>query len=191
MAMIDLARQVWRWMVIQGTLTLLFGVAVSIWPDSTIVLLLILFAFSAIGGGLASLVLMFSRTENILAVVGLGLLAFASLALGVVAVIWPQVAAVGLLIFIILQALFAAIFLIILGIRVRQDQHSGGWWALIPGIAACALVPVLLIWRAGNITGPGDVLGAFAAIEGIIVIVGGFLISRELPGASQATVAAH
>ena len=189
--MIDLARQGWRWMVIHGTLTLLFGVAVSIWPDSTIVLLLILFAFSAIGGGLASLVLMFSRTENILAVVGLGLLAFASLALGVVSIIWPQVAGVGLLIFIILQALFAAVFLIILGIRVRQDQHSGGWWALIPGIVACALVPVLLIWRAGNITGPGDVLGAFAAIEGIIVIVGGFLISRELPGAPQATVAAH
>ena len=58
-------------------------------------------------------------------------------------------------------------------------------------IVACALVPALLIWRASAVTGQGDVLGAYAAIEGIILIVGGFLISRELRGAPQPTVAAH
>ena len=189
--MIDLARQGWRWMIIQGALTLLVGLAISIWPDSTTRLLLVLFAFSGIGGGLACLVLMFNRTDNILAVVGLALLAFASLALGVVAIIWPQVALVGLVIFIILQALFAAVFLIMLGVRVRKLGRSGGWWAIIPGVVACALVPVLLIWRGSGTTGPGDVLGAYAAIEGLILIVGGFLISRELRDAPQPTVTAH
>jgi hypothetical protein len=42
--MIDLARQGWRWMILQGALTLLVGLAVSIWPHSTMLLLLILFA---------------------------------------------------------------------------------------------------------------------------------------------------
>src|SRR5262245_57368342 len=41
-AMIDLARQGWRWMIVQGALTLLIGIAISIWPDSTMLLLLIL-----------------------------------------------------------------------------------------------------------------------------------------------------
>ena len=189
--MIDLARQGWRWMMIQGALTLVVGLAISFWPTSTRTLLLVLFAFSAIGGGIASLVLMFSRTNNILAVVGLALLAFASLALGVVAIIWPEVAVVGLVIFIILQALFAAIFLIMLGIKVRQLEHSGGWWAIIPGVLACALIPALLIWRGSGTNGPGDVLGAYAAIEGIILIIAGFLISRELREAPQPTVTAH
>jgi uncharacterized membrane protein HdeD (DUF308 family) len=189
--MIDLARQGWRWMIAQGTLTLLFGLAVSIWPGSTILLLVILFVFSLIGGGLASMVLMFSDTDNILAVVGLGLLGLASLALGVVAIIWPQVAAVGLLVIIILQALLAAVFLIILGVKVRQLEHGGGWWAIIPGVVVCALVPALLIWRGGSITGPGDAIGTYAAIAGIVLLVGGFLISRELRDAPQPTVAAH
>jgi uncharacterized membrane protein HdeD (DUF308 family) len=189
--MIDLARQGWRWMIVQGALTLLAGLAVSIWPDSTMLLLLILFVFAAIGGGLASMVLMFNRTDNILAVVGLGLLGLAGLALGVVAIIWPQVAAVGLLVVIILQALFAAVFLIMLGIRVRQLRHRGGWWTIIPGIVACASVPALLIWRWTSTTGPGDVVGAYAAIAGIVLIVGGFLIPRELRDAPQPAVATH
>jgi uncharacterized membrane protein HdeD (DUF308 family) len=189
--MIDLARQSWRLIIIQGALTLLFGIAISIWPAGTTMLLLVLLGFSAIVGGVASLVMMFSRTNNIFAVVGLALAAFASLALGVVTIIWPQVAVVGLVVFIILQALFAAIFLILLGINVRQLEHSGGWWAIIPGVVACALIPALLIWRGGGTTGPGDVLGAYAAIEGIILIVSGFLISRELRDAPQPTVTAH
>jgi len=188
---IDLARQSWRWMIAQGALTLLFGLAISIWPDSTMLLLLLLFAFAAIGGGLASLVLMFSRTDNILAVVGLAILGFASLALGVVAIIWPQVAAVALLVVIILQALFAAIFLIILGISVRRLRHSGGWWAIIPGVVACMTLPALLISRWAGTTGAGDVLVAFAAVTGIVLIVAGFLIPRELRGAPQPAVAAH
>src|SRR4051794_11647594 len=144
--MIDLARQGWRWMIVQGALTLLFGLAVSIWPNNTIVLLLALLAFAAIGGGLTSLVLMFTSKDNILAVVGLGMLGVASLVLGVVAIMWPPVAAVALLVVIVLQALLAAIFLIVVGIRIRQLNHSGGWWTITPGVIACASVPALLIW---------------------------------------------
>jgi len=189
--MIDLARQGWRWMVVQGVLTLLFGLAVSIWPNNTLVLLLILLAFAAIGGGLASMVLMFTSKDNILAVVGLGLFGIASMVLGVVAIIWPPVAAVGLLVAIVLQALIAAGFLIVLGLRMRSIRHSGGWWTIIPGIVACAIVPVLLIWAGNSTTGPGDVVGVYAAIEGIVLIVAGLLIPRELRDAPQPPVAAH
>ena len=187
--MIDLARQGWRWMIVQGALTLLFGLAVSIWPNNTILLLMILLAFAAIGGGLASLVLMFTSKDNILAVVGLGLLGIASLVLGVVAILWPPVVAVALLVVIVLQALLVAIFLIVLGFRVRQLNHSGGWWSIIPGVIACASVPALLIWAWTGATGPGDVVGAYAAIVGIILIVGGLLIPRELRGAPRPAVA--
>ena len=189
--MIDLARQGWRWMIVQGALTLLVGIAISIWPDRTRILLLILLGLSTIGGGVACLVLMFNRTDNILAMVGLALLALATLALGVVTFIWPEVATVGLVVFIILQAVFAAIFLIVLGVMVRRNGRGGGWWAIIPGGIACALVPVLLIWRASGTTGPGDVLGIFAALAGLILIVGGFLIPRELRETPQPAVAAH
>jgi uncharacterized membrane protein HdeD (DUF308 family) len=189
--MIDLARQGWRWMIVQGALTLLGGIAISIWPDSTRMLLLILLGLSAIGGGLACLVLMFNRTDNILAMVGLALVALASLALGVVTFIWPEVATVGLVVFIILQAVFAAIFLIVLGVMVRRSGSGGGWWAIIPGGIACALVPVLLIWSGGGTTGSGDVLGIFAALAGLILIVGGFLIPRGLRETPQPAVAAH
>ena len=131
--MIDLARQGWRWMIVQGALTLLVGLAISIWPDSTRVLLLILLGLSAIGGGLACLVLMFKRTDNILAMFGLALLALASLALGVVTFIWPEVATVGLLVFIILQAVFATMWRNTTGEDLFQSEyfpevatHTGG-----------------------------------------------------------------
>ena len=182
--MIDLARQGWRWVIVQGALTLLFGLAIGMWPQSTRNLLLIVLVLSGIGGGLASMILMLREKENIVAAVGLGLLGIACLVLGITSLIWPEVATIGLIVFIVLEALAAATFLIMVGISVRQT-NGGGLLAIISGIIAFLIVPAVLIWGAGATTGSGQLIGAYATLEGVILIVAGALLPRELPGAPQ------
>ncbi|MGV9303373.1 MULTISPECIES: HdeD family acid-resistance protein [unclassified Nonomuraea] len=158
----------WWLILIRGICAVIFGILAIIWPGMTVLVLVIFFGAYALVNGIFSLISAFrhnveSRAWLILSGV-LGILA------GIVTFVWPGVTTLALLYIIAFWAIFTGIAEVIAGIRLRK-LIDNEWMLIIGGLLSVVFGVLLLIWPASGAVALTWLIGAFAIIYGIAIII--------------------
>ncbi|MFC3550790.1 HdeD family acid-resistance protein [Lysobacter cavernae] len=127
-----------RWlMLLYGLLGLAFGAAVLLWPDNTVVALLMAFGALAVIDGIYAIGCVFRK---VVALPNALLLAYAvlSIALGVVALLQPLWLAMSLFWLVAGWLIVAGIARLVLAALLRR-LVEGHWWLAISGVCMIAL----------------------------------------------------
>lgn len=171
-------------LIIRGALALIFGVAVIVWPQATVLLLVILFGIFAIADGIMAIVLWVNQRRHGSGR-GLGWLlagGIVSVLAGVAALFWPGPTVLVVSFIIGLWALLLGISQIVLAIAVRKVVLS--WWlGLVAGILAVLIGLVLVINPTVGILGFLGLVAAFAWLFGLVLVAEGvhtWLMARRL-----------
>jgi uncharacterized membrane protein HdeD (DUF308 family) len=162
-----LARNWWI-VALRGAIAVVFGLVALFLPAITLTALVFLFAaFVLIGGILLAIAAFRDELNNVCGWLLL-LEGEIGIAVGVLAFIWPGIAALVLLDFIAAWAIATGIFEIITAIQVRK-QIENEWLLALAGTASLLFGVLLIIW---------PVAGAFAILRIIAVytIIFGFLL---------------
>jgi uncharacterized membrane protein HdeD (DUF308 family) len=167
----------WWAVLLRGVVAVAFGLACFFWPNITAATLVILFgAYALVDGILTLAMLVAGRTAERKWVALLhGLLA---MLIGAVVLAFPAFGAAALLWGIALFAIGGGVFQIVQGIRLRKQISNEG---LLIAVGAIAIVfgLILLTRTAAGALALVLVIGAFALVQGIMLIVLSFHLRSE------------
>jgi uncharacterized membrane protein HdeD (DUF308 family) len=167
-----LARNWWA-IVLRGVFAVLFGVGTFVWPGITLAaLVLLLGAYLVVDGIMAVLWALSKRNEGAFSwevfLVGL-----ASLGAGIVTLLWPGVTALALLWVIAVWAIVRGIFEILAAFHLRRELRNE-WLLILNGVLTVLFGLVLIFVPVAGILAVLWMIGAFAIVAGILMIVLGF-----------------
>jgi uncharacterized membrane protein HdeD (DUF308 family) len=153
----------WKELALRGTIALLFGVLVALWPGLTLMWLVILFAVFALAGGTISIIEALKDSSGrgrwlLLLMGGVGL------AVGILALLGPALTAVMFVLIIGATAVANGVIEIMMGVRLPKTQPSrglliasgvvsvlfGGAMNVFPGAGALALVWLISLYAVVN-----------------------------------------
>lgn len=162
----------WWTFVLRGVLALLFGVIAFVWPGLTILSLTYVFGFYAILDGIFALVAAWNfRSQDRWWVLLLeGLL---GLAAGVIAFVSPGITALALLWVIAAWAILTGILEIVAAIQLRQEIENEVWLGL-GGLASIVFGVLLVIWPGSGLVTISWLIGGYAIVFGISMLILGF-----------------
>jgi len=169
-----------RWSAVaRGIIAIVFGILALVWPELSLLALVILFAIYAMGDGVVAIFGAFaSRDISVWARVGYVLLGLLGLAAGVVALVWPGITAVALAWVIGFWALVAGVSQIVSAFGLRADVGHVPWLTLLSGILTLALGVIILVRPATGALTLVTVIGALAVVWGIVLIAVGINIGH-------------
>lgn len=166
--MLDALARNWGLILLRGILAVLFGVLAFIWPGITLFTLVIMYgAFAFVDGALALVAAIRGGTPAPrwwLALVGLF-----GIAAGVLTVMWPQITALVLLLFIAAWAIVTGIFQIVGAIRLR-NEIEGEWLLIASGVLSVVFGLLLVAWPGPGALAMILVIGSFAIMYGVLMI---------------------
>ena len=177
-----LARNWWA-IVLRGVFAVLFGIGTFVWPGLTLAaLVLLLGGYLVVDGVLAVLWALSKRNQGAFSwevfLVGL-----ASLGAGIVTLLWPGVTALALLWVLAVWAIVRGIFEILAAFHLRKEL-SNEWLLILNGVLTVLFGLVLIFAPVAGILAALWMLGTFAIIAGIVMIVLGF----RLKGVKHAVI---
>jgi len=167
-----LARNWWA-IVLRGVFAVLFGIGTFVWPGITLAaLILLLGAYLVVDGVLAVLWALAKRNQGAFSwevfLVGL-----ASLVAGIVTLMWPGVTALALLWVLAVWAIVRGIFEILAAFHLRREL-SNEWLLILNGVLTVLFGLVLIFAPVAGVLAALWMIGSFAIVAGIVMIVLGF-----------------
>lgn len=168
--MLDLLTRRWWLITLRGVAVIIFGILAFAWPELTLLMLVLLFGAYVLIDGILSIVTGIAsrgiRERWWVMILG----GIASIIVGVLTFIWPNITALVLLYIIAAWALITGIFEIVFAIQIRR-LISHEWLMILSGILSI-LFSLLLVF----LPGPGALsliwlIGAYALIFGIALVV--------------------
>ena len=165
----------WWVLLIRGILAVMFGVMAFALPGLTIVALVLLYGAYALVDGITALFVGGSSRAWWLVLVG-----FLGIIVGLYAFSYPGITAVALLYLIAVWAIARGFFEILAAIQLRKEI-SNEWTLIGGGIISILLGVVLFANPAAGAVAMIWVIGAYALVFGIMMIVLAFRL-RGLPG---------
>jgi uncharacterized membrane protein HdeD (DUF308 family) len=167
-----------RWLIgLRGVLAVLFGVLAFIWPGITAVALVFMFAAYAILDGILTIAAAVrNRAENDRWWLGL-LEGIVDIAAGVVAFLFPGLAAITLVFVIAIWAIVTGVLEIAAAIRLRKEITNE--WALgLTGLVSVILGVIMVLNPSAGLVGMVWVIASYAIIFGILMLVLAFNAGR-------------
>ena len=171
-----------RWLlVLRGVLAIIFGVMAFIWPGITLISLIYIFAAYTLIDGILTIIWAF-RNREVRDRWWLGLLeGIIDIAAGVIAFQFPTLAAVTLLFVVAAWAVITGLLEIITAVRLRREIENE--WSLgLAGALSVILGVVLFLNPGAGLMGMVWVIGIWAVIFGILMIVLGIRLGRLARG---------
>ena len=176
--MIELMCRQWWVVVLRGAIAVLFGVMAIAWPGITVLALVVLWGIYAVIDGITGLSLAFSARRVPDPQRWLyGLLGVTGLVAGIIAILWPAITALVLLVIIATWAIIAGVVQVIAAFRLRKEI-TGEWFLALSG-AVCIVLGLLLFTQPG--TGAIALVVAiatFALVWGVSLILLGFRLRK-------------
>jgi uncharacterized membrane protein HdeD (DUF308 family) len=171
----DLARNWWL-ILLRGVLAIIFGVLAFVWPGITLVALVLLYGAFAFTDGVISIAAAIwggaAAPRWWLALVGIF-----GIAAGVLTLLWPGITALVLLLFIAGWAIATGVMQIIGAIRLRKEIE-GEWLLIASGVLSVAFGVLLAAWPGAGAIAMVLVIGAFAIMEGVLLVAFGFKLRK-------------
>jgi len=174
----------WWVFVLRGIAALLFGVFAFMRPGMTLEFLVYLFGFWALLDGVFALIGSIGAAEAHEPWWPLVLTGLLGIAAGIVTLRWPQITAVALYLIIAYWSIFQGILATVAAIRLR-DLIPGEGWFIAGGLASIAFGVLLVMYPASGLLAVIWLIGLYAVIFGIAVLMFGFRL-KGLAGEVQA-----
>ena len=160
---LSLARNWWS-IALRGLITVLFGLAIFIWPILTIEVLVLLFGAFAFVGGLFSIFAAYGAPGKF-ALILQGIL---GIVIGLIAFFWPGITAFVLLVLIAVWAIITGILEIILAFSLNES-FSGRCLLAVAGLIS-VIFGFLLASRPGTgLLVVTWLIGTYAIISGVLL----------------------
>ncbi len=178
--MLEILTRYWWAFIARGILAIALGVMVFAWPGITVTALIIVFGIYVFVDGIFLVVKAIggwkARDDRWLLLFE-GLL---GIGIGVITFFAPGVTAVGLLFYIAAWSLATGILEIVGAIRLRKEIQGEVWW-IFSGIVSILFAVLLMIFPGTGILALIWLLGIYAFVFGVILIVLGIRIRMHRP----------
>ena len=167
----------WWVLVVRGAMAILLGVFAFIRPVQTVASLVLAFgAVALIDGTFASAAAIAGRklTPDWWVVLLQGLL---GIGIGVLTLFNPAITAVAILIYIAAWAIGLGVLQVVAAVRLRHEI-TGEWWLALGGITGVAFGILLMLRPAQGALAVLWLIGSYALVWGVMLMVGGFDVRR-------------
>jgi len=180
---IVLARNWWA-LALRGLFAVLFGIAAFAWPGITLGALVLLYgAYAFVDGVFALAAALAGGTEGrpwwALLLEGLF-----GIAVGIMTIFWPGITALALLYLIAAWAVVTGVFEIVAAIRLRSEIR-GEWLLALSGVLSVLFGLALVINPGAGALAMVWLIGAYAIVFGVLMIVLGFRLRSWSRAASR------
>jgi uncharacterized membrane protein HdeD (DUF308 family) len=162
----------WWAVALQGVAAVIFGILALVWPQSTLWALVMVFGAFAVADGILALVA--GIAARWLAV---GLAGVAGIVVGILTLVWPNITGLALLYLIAAWAITTGVCEIAAAIELRR-VIDGEWFMILNGILSVACGMLLVLFPGAGALSLAWVIGAYAIISGIMLIVLAFRLRR-------------
>lgn len=170
----------WWVLALYGVISILFGISAIIWPLSTALALAWAFGIMALAEGVTSLMALFDKNMPI-SKGWVALYALASIAFGIVAVLFPGAVASVVLMFLAAWLIAGGIYRIIFAIRVRK-HIEGESWIILSGVLSLALGVLFMVYPATGLVTVTLWIGALVLVYGVFQLMAALRIRKlDLP----------
>lgn len=167
--MVELTRSWWI-LAVRGLAAVIFGLLALVWPEITVLALVLVFGAYAFVDGVFALVAAVrgrqlaggSRAWLVLE----GLLGIGA---GIVAVVWPDITALALLWVIAFWAVLTGVLEIVAAIRLRSVLDNE-WLLVVAGALSIVFGLILIIWPESGAVGLVWLIGIYAIVFGIVLL---------------------
>ena len=162
----------WWWLVVRGLAAIVFGILAIAWPAITLLFLIALFAaYAIVTGGVATIGALNNRDDRgwWLAL----LLGIISVAAGVIAIFYPGITALALIIVIGVNAIFSGVLDIAMAIRLRKEIQ-GEWLLGLAGLLSILFGAFVIILPGAGALALVWLISVYAIATGILFIILGF-----------------
>jgi len=159
----------WRMLALRGSVALLFGFLAALWPDITLLWLVVLFSAYALFGGAAALVSAVERRKVhddwwlllLLGLVGLGV--------GIVALVHPALTALILVLLMGSYALTTGVLDIAIAIRLRKRIRRE-WLLILNGLVSILFGALVFLFPASGALALVWLISAYALLTGMLLL---------------------
>lgn len=172
----------WWALAVRGIAAVLFGLAALIWPGLTLAVLIVLFGAYAVVDGVFAIVAGFrsadgTRRALLLAEGILGVFA------GLIALLWPGVAAVFLLYVISFWAILGGLLRIVSAVLLRKEIDNE-WTMAASGVLSIVLGVILAVFPGVGLLSYAWLLGVVFLAVGATLIALAFKVRSNRPSES-------
>jgi len=192
--MLETLTRYWWAVTLRGALAVLFGILALIWPGVTVVVLVALFgAYALVDGVIALGTAAFGGARAAGRRGWLILEGVVGVITGIITFAWPGITALALLWVIAFWAIFTGVLEIISAIRLRREME-GEWMLILSGVLSVVFGLLLAIWPGAGALTLVVLIGIYAIIFGIALIVLGLRMRRvgregTVPGSQRPATA--
>ena len=178
------AKRAWIWSIVRGALMIVFGILALVWPLGTAVALAIFVGIFALVDGVIDIIdaIRFRGSPGVGLRVFLGVV---SLLFGALLLFWPQISLGVLVIFVAIWSILIGALQIIANVSLRAQSGRSWVWGVIAGAIGVVFGIVVLIWPKAGVVTLIWLIGIWAIVFGIVLIVLGI----QLRKAAQSVVA--
>jgi uncharacterized membrane protein HdeD (DUF308 family) len=166
----ELLARSWWMLVLNGIAALLFGVLALIWPALTLLVLVALFAAWAILSGVMAAVAAIRNRNADRGWWLILLLGLVSIAAGIVAVFYPGITALFLVLLMGVNALMSGVLNIAVGVRLRK-VIDGEWLLILAGIVSIVFAFAVFLFPGAGALALVWLVAFQAIVTGILLLV--------------------
>lgn len=163
----------WWLVVLRGVLAVAFGVLAWVWPVPTLFALVLLWGAFALADGVIALISAFRMRDSGRPLWPFVLMGVAGIAAGVLAIVWPGITALVLLMLIAAWASVIGVLQIVTAIRIRKEIHNE-WLLGLAGALSIVFGVIMFAAPGAGALAMIWVIGAFAVFFGVLMIAAGF-----------------
>jgi uncharacterized membrane protein HdeD (DUF308 family) len=182
--MVESLARYWWMVVLRGVAAVLFGVVALVWPDVSLFALVVVFGAYALVDGVFALFSAFGPAAE-----GrrfwVALQGVLGIVVGAITFIWPDVTALALLYLIAAWAVVTGVIQFVAAVRLRREIR-GEWLMALGGVLSVVVGIVLVAWPASGALALVLLIGAYAVVFGVVLVVLGLRLRRlARPGSAS------
>lgn len=175
----------WWLMLLRGIVAIAFGVLIFAKPQISLQVLVYLFGIYVLVDGILSVVVAIQSRDEIDSWGILLLWGLLGIAVGILAFVKPDITALALLFYIALWAIATGVLEIAAAIRLRE-VITDEWWLILAGLVSVAFGVVLIARPDAGALAVLWLIGAYAIVFGLLVVIFAFKIRSFVSKATHA-----
>jgi uncharacterized membrane protein HdeD (DUF308 family) len=180
----ELLMQSWWMLALRGVIAILFGILAILWPGLTLLLLVAMYAAYAIVTGVVSLIAAVKNRDSDKGWWLILLLGLISIGAGAIAVFYPDLTALALVLVMGANALITGVLDIAVAIRLRKVVR-GEWLLVLTGLASIVFGVLVLMFPGAGAFALVWLISFYAVFTGTLLLTLAFRVRTWARGTNN------